>query len=391
MTTTDRRFSLVTVNCMGCLARWGRSWPLTKSITATRQAPSLTIFLTIILKPLAATHGTIALNKRFGNTAPLTSKHRSKRHNPVFMGGTGCRANASQRVYEALAAEIAKSPGGKNLLLKRTGCLGFCEKGPILIVFPSETCYVNVKPSDAAEIVAQAIAGDAVERLLWRHGEKTAKRRGDIPFYKYQSRRLLADSARIDPLSIEDYIDCGGYAALARVLGSMTPEAVVAEIKKSGLRGRGGGGFSTGAKWEAARRGADAVKYVVVNGDEGDPGAYMDRSLLEGAPHSVLEGLIIGAFAVGAHEGYFYIRQEYPLALENVRAAIARAQALGLLGKNILGSGFDCTVTIHQAPAPSFPANPAPFSRQLKAGSASRASNIFACRKADYGETDRPQ
>jgi len=263
--------------------------------------------------------------------------------------GTGCRANASQLVHEALAAEIAKTAPGTTILLKRTGCHGFCEKGPILIVYPSNVCYVKVTPDDAGEIVSQAMAGGpAIARLLWNHGKQTATVHEDIPFYKHQTRRLLAHSTRIDPLSIEDYIDCGGYAALSLALGSMTPAEVVAEIKKSGLRGRGGGGFPTAAKWEAAKAAGRSIKYVVVNGDEGDPGAYMDRSLLEGSPHSVLEGLIIGAYAVGAREGYFYIRQEYPLALEHIRAAIARAREIGLLGENILGSGFDFSVTVHQ-------------------------------------------
>ncbi|HEX7509822.1 MAG TPA: NAD(P)H-dependent oxidoreductase subunit E, partial [Chitinivibrionales bacterium] len=205
-------------------------------------------------------------------------------------GGTGCRANASRKVFEALEAEVRRTGGQKKILLKRTGCHGFCEKGPVIIVYPSHICYVKVKPADAAEIISQALlGGPPIKRLLWSNGIQTAERFEDIPFYRRQKRRLLADGPRIDPLSIEDYIGCGGYAALRRALESMTPEAVVAEIKKSGLRGRGGGGFPTAAKWEAARAASGSTKYVVVNGDEGDPGAFMDSGLMEGNPHSVIE------------------------------------------------------------------------------------------------------
>jgi NADH-quinone oxidoreductase subunit F len=263
--------------------------------------------------------------------------------------GTGCRANASQLVYEALSAELAKASCASRVILKRTGCHGFCEKGPILIIHPSDVCYLNVKPSDAAEIISKTVVNnEVISRLLWTKGRMTAQKHGDIPFYKHQTRFLLADNALLDPASPCDYIALGGYNALCKALTSMTPEGVVAEIKKSGLRGRGGGGFPTGVKWETTRGAEGAVKYVVVNGDEGDPGAYMDRSILEGSPHSVLEGLIIGGYAIGAHEGFFYIRQEYPLALENVCRAIDQAETLGLLGKNILGSGFDFSVSVHQ-------------------------------------------
>jgi NADH-quinone oxidoreductase subunit F len=263
--------------------------------------------------------------------------------------GTGCRATNSQKVYEALSEELAKLPDSSNILIKRTGCHGYCERGPILIVYPSEICYLNLKPADAAEIIEKtALKGEVIERLVWKSGSTIAKLHGDIPFYKHQTRFILANNALMDPASINDYISLGGYSALAKALLSMTPQQVVAEVKKSGLRGRGGGGFPTGVKWETTCASAGPVKYVVVNGDEGDPGAYMDRSILEGTPHSVLEGLIIGGFAIGAHEGYFYIRQEYPLALENIRLAIEQAEAMGLLGRNILGSGFDFSVKVHQ-------------------------------------------
>jgi NADH-quinone oxidoreductase subunit F len=262
--------------------------------------------------------------------------------------GTGCGANGSKKVFDALSAELAKR-GLRNVTVKRTGCHGFCERGPILIVFPSEICYLSVTPERIPEIVSKTVEnGLVVEDLVWRDGGKLFARHSEIPFYAHQKRRLLANNTVLDPTDINDYIGCGGYAALARALFSLTPQQVIEEIRKAGLRGRGGGGFPTATKWEATRSAADPVKYVVVNGDEGDPGAYMDRSLLEGNPHSVLEGLLIGAYAVGAAQGYFYIRQEYPLALENARRAIAQAEEKGLLGDNILGSPFSFRVGIHQ-------------------------------------------
>jgi NADH-quinone oxidoreductase subunit F len=263
--------------------------------------------------------------------------------------GTGCRANASQKVFEALSAELAKIGAPPKVRITRSGCHGFCERGPIIVIYPSEICYLKVKPEDAAEILTKtALKGEVIDRLTWKTNGIPEPLHRKIPFYQHQTRRLLADNAKIDPTSIEDYIGAGGYAALQRALFSMTPEQVVAAVKESELRGRGGGGFLTGVKWEATRAESDPEKFVVVNGDEGDPGAYMDRSILEGTPHAVLEGLIIGAYAIGARNGYFYIRQEYPLALDNTRAAIAGAEALGLLGDNILGSGFSFRVRIHQ-------------------------------------------
>jgi NADH:ubiquinone oxidoreductase subunit F (NADH-binding)/(2Fe-2S) ferredoxin/Pyruvate/2-oxoacid:ferredoxin oxidoreductase delta subunit len=262
--------------------------------------------------------------------------------------GTGCGANGSKKVYDALIAELAKR-GLSKVTIKRTGCHGFCERGPILIVFPCEICYLSVTPERIPEIVSKTVEnGLVVEDLVWRDGAKLFARHFEIPFYAHQKRRLLANNTVLDPTDINDYIGCGGYAALARALFSLTPQQVIEEIRKAGLRGRGGGGFPTATKWEATRSATDPVKYVVVNGDEGDPGAYMDRSLLEGNPHSVLEGLLIGAYAVGAAQGYFYIRQEYPLALDNARRAIAQAEERGLLGDNILGSPFSFRVGIHQ-------------------------------------------
>jgi NADH-quinone oxidoreductase subunit F len=263
--------------------------------------------------------------------------------------GTGCRANASHKVFEALSEELGKINADSKFILKRTGCHGFCEKGPILVIYPQEICYVSVKPSDARDIVLKTLVnGRVLHHLLWKNDASSAVKPLEIPFYKHQTKYLLADNPRIDPTNIEDYLGCNGYSALKRALFSMTPQEVIREIKKAGLRGRGGGGFPTGVKWEATREAEGSEKYVVVNGDEGDPGAFMDGSLLEGTPHSVLEGLIIGGYAIGASSGYFYIRQEYPLALENIRKAIKQAEEIGLIGDNILGSSFSFHVTVHQ-------------------------------------------
>ncbi|MDD4889765.1 MAG: NADH-ubiquinone oxidoreductase-F iron-sulfur binding region domain-containing protein [Phycisphaerae bacterium] len=263
--------------------------------------------------------------------------------------GTGCLANRSRPVYEALIAELDKAGAADKVIVKRTGCHGFCERGPILVVYPQEICYLSVQPDDVAEIVAKTVLkGELVDRLLWKQAGKTFTRQSDIPFYSHQTRQVLAHNSLMDPADIDDYIGYDGYAALADVLANRTPQQVIDEIKRADLRGRGGGGFPAGVKWETTRNAADPVKYVIVNGDEGDPGAYMDRSVLEGAPHSVLEGLIIGAYAIGATAGFFYIRQEYPLALTNTLKAIEQAEARGLLGDNILGSPFSFHVKVHQ-------------------------------------------
>jgi NADH-quinone oxidoreductase subunit F len=254
-------------------------------------------------------------------------------------------------VIAAFEAEIENQGLNAEVNTKGTGCPGFCERGPIVVIAPEDICYVQVKTEDVPEIVAQTIREKkVVERLLYVDqgtGEQ-AVHECDIPFYRNQVRHIIGKNIKIDPKSIDDYVEFGGYAALAKALCEMTSEQVLNEVKDSGLRGRGGGGFPTGRKWEEARHVPGETKYVIVNADEGDPGAFMDRAILEGNPHAILEGLTIGAFAIGAHEGYIYVRQEYPLAVENVRIAILRAQEYGLLGKDILGSGFDFTVTVHQ-------------------------------------------
>ncbi len=265
--------------------------------------------------------------------------------------GTGCQAYGSQKVMQAFADEMERQGVAGTVLSRGTGCHGFCERGVVVILFPEEICYLGVRPDDVAEIVSKTLIGkEIVEHLTYEDiatGHRCAKE-GDIPFYKHQSRLIFGNNRFIDPKSIEDYIAEDGYSALAKALSKMTPEKVLSEVKEAKLRGRGGGGFPAGTKWETTRDAPSDKKYVIVNCDEGDPGAFMDRSLMEGNPHSVLEGLIIGAYAIGAHEGFVYVRQEYPLATENILLAIAQAEAYGLLGKNILGSGFDFTVQVHR-------------------------------------------
>jgi NADH:ubiquinone oxidoreductase subunit F (NADH-binding)/(2Fe-2S) ferredoxin/ferredoxin len=264
--------------------------------------------------------------------------------------GTGCLASGANEVVNAFKAEIERQGLEAAVDAKGTGCPGFCERGPVVVIYPEEICYLEVKPEDVPEIVSQTIQKKVVDRLLYVDPttNERATRESDIPFYKNQVRNIIGNNIRIDPKTIDDYLALGGYSALVKVLFGMTPEEVIKEVKKAGLRGRGGGGFPAARKWEESRNAPDEIKYVIVNADEGDPGAFMDRALLEGNPHSILEGLTIGAYAVGSHEGYIYVRQEYPLAVENVTIAIKQAEEYGLLGKNILGSGFDFTVQVHQ-------------------------------------------
>jgi NADH:ubiquinone oxidoreductase subunit F (NADH-binding)/Pyruvate/2-oxoacid:ferredoxin oxidoreductase delta subunit/(2Fe-2S) ferredoxin len=264
--------------------------------------------------------------------------------------GTGCLASGGSRVLAALRAE-AESQGLGDLEIRGTGCHGFCERGPIVVIDPEEICYLQVTPEDVPEILAETVKEKRIlERLLYvdpATGEKVV-RESDIPFYKHQQRDVFGPNRKIDPTSVEDYLAIGGFRALARALTEMTPEQVIEEVKEAKLRGRGGGGFPTGVKWEIARASEGDPKYVVVNCDEGDPGAYMDRSLMEGNPFGVLEGLMIGAYAIGSREGYVYVRQEYGLAVENLGVALVRARERGFLGKDILGSGFDFDVEVHR-------------------------------------------
>jgi NADH:ubiquinone oxidoreductase subunit F (NADH-binding)/(2Fe-2S) ferredoxin/ferredoxin len=269
----------------------------------------------------------------------------------TLCSGTACHASGSEEVAASIEEEIKKQGLSAKVDFRKTGCHGFCEKGPIIVIHPEKICYLQIEPKDVPEIISQTIKEKKiVERLLYTDPSTNEKiiHESEIPFYKNQKRLVFGSNGEIDPTSIDDYLALGGYSALAKALSEMTPEQVLEEVKKSNLRGRGGGGFPAGRKWEECHNAPDEIKYVIVNADEGDPGAYMDRSLLEGNPHSVLEGLTIGAYAIGSHEGYIYVRQEYPLAVENVGTAIQQAKEYGLLGENILGSDFDFTIKVHR-------------------------------------------
>jgi NADH:ubiquinone oxidoreductase subunit F (NADH-binding)/(2Fe-2S) ferredoxin/Pyruvate/2-oxoacid:ferredoxin oxidoreductase delta subunit len=264
--------------------------------------------------------------------------------------GTGCQANGARPVAEAFT-DIIKEQGlelNVNIGIKTTGCHGYCENGPLVALMPQGILYLKVKPDDVPEIVEESIkGGKIVERLIY-HDKNTSEviaQYSEIPFYKYQHRIALKHIGAVDPASIDDYILAGGYAGLGKAL-KMEPEDIISEIERSGLRGRGGGGFPTGTKWRSCVAVESDTRYVLCNGDEGDPGAFMDRSIMEGDPHSVIEGMIIGAAAVGAHQGYIYVRDEYPLAVKNLEVAIAAAREKGLLGGNILGSGFAFDIRI---------------------------------------------
>jgi NADH-quinone oxidoreductase subunit F len=295
--------------------------------------------------------------KKIGDIKELENKAKSLEDNSQgkivvsLCSGTGCKAAGSDDVFGILKRELDKyvKDSGEEIIMRRTGCHGFCERGPLIIFYPNEICYLGATEEDIPEIVKETLAGNIVERLLYEtDDEKLVKKEFEIPFYKHQKRILLGNNSRIDSKSIDDYILYGGYKGLAKALKKMSPEDVLNAVKDSGLRGRGGGGFPTGLKWDITRKAGGSPKYMIVNADEGDPGAYMDRSILEGSPHSVLEGLIIAAYSIGASKGYIYVRQEYPLAVENVRAAIKDAKEYGFLGKDILGSGFDFEIIVYQ-------------------------------------------
>ena len=269
----------------------------------------------------------------------------------VICAGTGCQAYGVNRVIESFQQELEKRGLSKEVDILATGCPGFCERGPLVTVRPQGIFYQRVQTGDVPDIVEETVVnGRVIERLLYEDpisGEKVVHE-ADVPFYRLQQREILWINGLLDPTRIEDYVALGGYSALMKALFEMQPEEVVETIKNSGLRGRGGAGFPTGRKWESCRRAAGEPKYVICNADEGDPGAFMDRAVLEGNPHSVLEGMIIGAYAVGSHQGYIYVRNEYPMAVENAGLAIEAARTCGLLGENIAGSGFSFDVEIRR-------------------------------------------
>ncbi len=263
--------------------------------------------------------------------------------------GTGCRALGSRKVLARLQETLQEAGLADKVEVVPTGCPGFCELGPLITIDPERIAYNRVSVNDVPAIVAKTIAqGEIIDGLVFVDPVtgQTIIHDNELPFYTRQMRRVLALNGQIDPTRIEDYIAHDGYAALSKALYEMTPEQVIEEVKRSGLRGRGGAGFSTGMKWHLCRQSPGEVKYVICNADEGDPGAFMDRSILEGNPHSVVEGMIIGAYAIGATQGYVYIRNEYPLAVQNLKIALEQAREHSLLGKNILGSGFDFDIEI---------------------------------------------
>ena len=266
-------------------------------------------------------------------------------------GGTGCLANSSQEVISAFEREIEKRELKNEVEIRVTGCHGFCEQGPLVVIHPEGIFYQQVTVEDVSEIVSQTVLEKKVlDRLLFFDPATNQKIQleKEVPFYKEQTRLIFGNNGKIDPTKIEDYIALGGYSSLSKVLFYMNPEEGIDEITRAGLRGRGGGGFVTGRKWSYCRNAQEKTKYVICNADEGDPGAYMDRSVLEGNPHAVLEGMIIGAYAIGSHQGFIYVRNEYPLAVEHVSLAVEQAQEFGLLGQDILGSAFDFSVEINR-------------------------------------------
>jgi NADH-quinone oxidoreductase subunit F/NADP-reducing hydrogenase subunit HndC len=269
-------------------------------------------------------------------------------HFILCCGGTACESNKGREIYEELRKEAAAHNVSGEVQIVQTGCFGFCERGPIVKVLPEESFYVDVKPEDAKEIIAeQIVKGREVKRLLYKEDEtKNETAIEDIGFYQKQFRVVLRNCGVIDPENIDEYIAREGYSGLEKALFQWTPEQIIEEVKTSGMRGRGGAGFPTWLKWDLCRKAQGDTKYVICNADEGDPGAYMDRSTIEGDPHSVIEGMVTAGKAIGAHQGFVYIRAEYPLAITRLQIALKQARDYGLIGKNILGSGFDFDIEI---------------------------------------------
>ncbi len=296
------------------------------------------------IKKLNSINDLIALRERLSREGVLAPGKKRIR----VCCGTGCRANKSLKVAEGLQRE--SEGNGKEIEIVTTGCQGLCQKGPVMIIDPEGYFYQKVQPERVQEIVSRTIKGEKpIWDLLYRrtYGE-TAYLIGDVPFYGKQVRVVLRNNGKIDPANIYHYIAVGGYRALEKIFSGMTPDQVLDEVDKSNIRGRGGAGFPTGKKWKFTKNFKSDVRFVIANGDEGDPGAFMDRSVMEGDPHSLLEGMLVCAYAIGARYGIIYVRHEYPLAVTNLGIAIKQAEQLGLMGKNILGTGFDFTVHIRE-------------------------------------------
>ena len=278
----------------------------------------------------------------------------------LVCAGTGCVAGGSLEIYEGLqklmaekgipcSVELAEEPHQKTIGLKKSGCHGFCEMGPLVRIEPQGYLYTKVQPDDCEEIIEKTIIeGKLIERLAYQKNGQIYPKQADIPFYKKQTRVVLEHCGHIDATSLKEYLGIGGYQALEKVLFEVEPEAIISEITESNLRGRGGGGFPAGKKWSQVRRQKNGPKYIVCNGDEGDPGAFMDRSIMEGDPHRMLEGMMIAGVACGATEGYIYVRAEYPMAVSRLKNAITEATQYGILGENILGSGFNFQIHINR-------------------------------------------
>jgi len=366
-TTEDREVTLKSVHCVGACAlgpvvvidgEYHGEMNPTRLSRAVKKCCSADTVCTCPEDEAATAVAELPVCEPFADIAALQAHRkqliaRTPLETPTILvcAGTGCIANGALKVAEALERELAEQGAEAAIELgtKKTGCHGFCEKGPLVIFHPAGTCYTRVKERDAAAIVKRTvIGGEVIEKLLYKDavsGERLEQYHR-IPFYAGQQRNVLRNIGRIDPESLDDYLAHGGYSALPGALESMTPDRVIAEVERSGLRGCGGGGFPTGRKWRSCVEAEGDVRYLICNGDEGDPGAFMDRSIMEGDPFAVLEGMSIGAYAIGASQGYIYVREEYPLAVTRLEAAIRAATARGLLGENILGSGFNFTVEI---------------------------------------------
>jgi len=278
------------------------------------------------------------------------TSHTKSQHTVLVCRGTGCQSSKSDKLQEALELEIRSAGLAEKVTVKPTGCHGFCQRGPIVVIEPESIFYTYVKVEDAAEIVRSHLRdGKIIERLLYKEPatSRIINQYQDIPFYSQQHRLILRNCGHINPEDIQDYFDAGGYQGLKNAL-RMSAVDVINEVKRAKLRGRGGAGFSTGQKWQFCHDAAGSPKYMICNADEGDPGAFMDRSTMEGDPHTVIEGMIIAAYAIGASHGYIYVRAEYPLAISRLRIAISQAMEHGLLGGNILDSGFSFDIKIKE-------------------------------------------
>ena len=344
-TSADGEFTLETVNCVGACAlgpvivvdnNYHKVFPSTigKLLADVREGRTSD---TLVAVPEGA----------FPKPCDL-SRIDSGNVSVSVCGGSGCQAYGCEAVASALEAELERLGVRDRVGFFKTGCHGFCEQGPIVVVRPESIFYRKVGANDVGEIVRRTVVGgEIIDRLLYRDpvGANVIAKEDDIPFYARQQRIVFGDNGHISPERIDDYLARGGYESLRKAL-RMEPEQIIAEVQRAGLRGRGGGGFMAGRKWKSCRAAVGEPKYVICNADEGDPGAFMDRSLLEGNPHRVLEGMIIGARAIGSNEGYVYVRDEYPLAVKHITRAIVQARERGFLGKNILGSGFDFDVRV---------------------------------------------